>query len=176
MQADSRLTGAGGVGQRLSMSSAITIRRATAGDLQAIVFLWQELMDFHKQRDPHYTRAADGAARFREFLGGHVASKDSCVLVAVHGRLIIGYCLATLVQLPLVFAERVHGDVFDLSVTASYRRRGVGEKLFAAAQAWFKSRGVRRMETRVATTNEVSTGFWRKMGFRPYAAQVFKNL
>jgi GNAT superfamily N-acetyltransferase len=158
------------------VSSAISIRKATAGDLQAILFLWQELMDFHKQRDPHYTRAPDGAARFRDFVSSQLAAKDSCVLVAVHGSLIIGYCLATLIQLPPVFAERLYGDIFDLSVTADYRRRGVGVKLFAAAQAWFKSRGVRRMETRVATTNEVSTGFWRKMGFRPYAAQVFKNL
>lgn len=133
-------------------------------------------MDFHKQRDPHYTRAPDGAARFRDFVSSQLAAKDACVLVAVHGHLIIGYCLATLNHLPPVFAERLYGDIFDLAVTADYRRRGVGVKLFAVVQAWFKSRGVHRMETRVATTNEISTDFWRKMGFRPYATQVFKNL
>lgn len=133
-------------------------------------------MDFHRQRDAHYTRAADGSARFREFLTSQMALTNSCVLVAVYRNLIVGYCLATVMQLPPVFAQRLYGDIFDLAVTESHRRRGVGEKLFAAAQAWFKSRGVRRMETRVATTNEVSTAFWRKMGFRSYAAHVFKNL
>ncbi len=133
-------------------------------------------MDFHRQRDAHYTRAADGAARFREFLTSQMALPNACVLVAVYRNLIVGYCLAMVAQLPPVFAHRIYGDIYDLAVTASHRRRGVGEKLFAAAQAWFKARGVRRMETRVATTNEISTAFWRKMGFRSYAALVCKQL
>ncbi|MCX7009144.1 MAG: GNAT family N-acetyltransferase [Kiritimatiellaeota bacterium] len=133
-------------------------------------------MDFHRERDSHYTRAADGAARFRDFISGHLVSENSRVLVAVHGNLIIGYCLAMLVQLPAVFAQRVHGDIFDLVVTAAYRRRGVGVNLVTTAQAWLRSCGVRRIETRVATTNEISTAFWRKMGFRPFAAHVFKDL
>jgi ribosomal protein S18 acetylase RimI-like enzyme len=157
------------------VSNTLVIRKATTADVSGIVPLWKELMDFHKLRDMHFASAPDGEDYYREFITKHLGSTNSCVLVAEYRGGLVGYCLAIQAQLPQVFAHRHYGDIFDLAVTLKYRRLGVGEKLVAEALAWFKSRGLRRVETRVAATNEVSTSFWRKMGFRTFVTHVFKQ-
>jgi RimJ/RimL family protein N-acetyltransferase len=52
----------------------------------------------------------------------------------------------------------------------------VGEALVRAVEAWFAEQGQTRFETRLSTTNEVSTAFWAKMGYRGYALQVCKEV
>ena len=49
-------------------------------------------------------------------------------------------------------------------------------KLYRSAEAWFTDQDVNRIEIRVAVSNDVSTSFWKKMGFNPYVATVFKNI
>jgi len=41
---------------------------------------------------------------------------------------------------------------------------------------WFSQRGIDRIEARVAVRNEVSTQFWRKVGYQPYTETVFREL
>jgi GNAT superfamily N-acetyltransferase len=112
----------------------------------------------------------------KEFIAGHITADTSCVLVAQQDGRLVGYCLAVLAQYPPVFQTRDYGTVFDLAVTRQCRRAGVGEKLYRAAEAWFADRGIHRIEIRVAVSNEVSTAFWKKMGFSPYVTTVFKNI
>ncbi|PIE34663.1 hypothetical protein CSA56_07180, partial [candidate division KSB3 bacterium] len=57
-----------------------------------------------------------------------------------------------------------------------FRRNGIGEKLYRSAEAWFRSLHIDRIEIRVVVSNEVSTLFWKKMGFNPYVTTVFKNI
>jgi GNAT superfamily N-acetyltransferase len=61
-------------------------------------------------------------------------------------------------------------------VTVHSRRQGVGGQLIAAAEDWFRLRGLRRIEVRVAVCNEVSKPFWRKMGFEPFVETVRKQI
>ena len=51
------------------------------------------------------------------------------------------YCLTTLTQYPLVFAQRDYGTVFDLAVTKRCRRKGIGDKLYRAAETFFLNTG-----------------------------------
>lgn len=152
------------------------IRKAAPDDLNAIGTLWREFMDFHRDRDPHFARTADGHERFKEFISGHMASENSCVLVAEQDENIVGYCLATLALYPPVFENRDFGTVFDLAVTERYRRTGIGERLYRMTERWFAERNVHRIEIRVVESNETSTAFWGKMGFNPYVKTVVKNI
>ena len=154
----------------------VTIRKAVADDLNAIGSLWQEFMDFHKRRDSHFSRSTDGYERFKEFVAGHITSDTSCVLVAEHDTTVVGYCLVTLAKYTPVFEKRDYGTVFDLAVTERYRRKGIGGRLYEAAQTWFVNQDIHRIEIRVAVSNETSSAFWHKMGFDPYITTVFKNI
>lgn len=152
------------------------IRKAITADLNPIGALWQEFMDFHQERDPHFARSADGHERFKEFIAGHMATETSCVLAAEQDREVVGYCLATLAKYPPVFETRDYGTVFDLAVTKRCRGTGIGERLYHATETWFADHGVHRIEIRVAVSNEASTSFWQKMGFNPFVTTVFKKI
>jgi GNAT superfamily N-acetyltransferase len=138
--------------------------------------LWREYMDFHRERDPHFTMTGDGHRRFGRFVSRHMTARNSRVMVAEQDGKIVAYCMAVLTKYPPVFKRRDCGAVFDLAVTRRCRRTGIGEKLYRAVEEWFARRGVHRIEVRVAITNETSTSFWRKMGFTPFVTTVFKRI
>jgi ribosomal protein S18 acetylase RimI-like enzyme len=160
----------------MKITSELIIRKATIKDLESIGLLWQEFMDFHKERDSVFARSADGHEHFKEFIAGHLEKESSLVLIAEQDGAAIGYCLAMISKYPPVFDSRDYGFVSDLAVTRRCRRAGIGEKIYKAAEMWFSEQGIHRIELRVAVTNEVSTAFWRKMGFKPHVEVLFKRI
>ena len=158
------------------MNEKFKIRQATGADVSALSELWKEFMDFHKERDPHFSRATTGHENFAKFVAEHIQNDMSCVLVAEEKNEIIGYCMASIAKYPPVFEPTKYGTVFDLAVTEKYRRKGIGKRMFEEIERWFSERKIRRIELRVATSNEVSIAFWHKMGFIPYVETVYKEI
>lgn len=156
--------------------SELVIRKATKRNLESIGILWQEFMDFHKERDPAFARSADGHEYFKEFIASHLEKESSLVLVAEQDGAVVGYCLAMLAKYPPVFASRDYGTVYDLAVTQRCRKAGIGEKMYQSAEKWFLEKGIHRIELRVVVSNEIATAFWRKMGFLPHVEVLFKKI
>jgi len=153
----------------------IVIRQATPEDIGAIVELWKEMIDFHRIRDPFFTRAVNGEDVFAEFVQKNINSETACVYVAGVGGKIVGYCQGMLEKHPPVLAQTDYGQILDFAVAADYRRAGVGERLCQALQGWFVLKGVHRIEVRHSESNEIASGFWTKMGFKPYMKTLFKE-
>jgi len=152
------------------------IRKAVSEDLPAVIELWTELMDFHRDIDPLFTRSAIAADNFLKYVGESMETDDSELFVAdVSGKL-VGYLLANVSKYPPVFVQERYGEISDAAVTASFRRQGIGEALVAAAAHWFREKGLTRMEMRLLNTNPVSTAFWEKMGFVPYMTTLYKDI
>jgi ribosomal protein S18 acetylase RimI-like enzyme len=154
----------------------VVIRRATKGDLPAIVELWKEFMDFHSRHDPILTRSAEGHERFAEYLGERLDDPEAIVVVAEVGGELVGYCLGAVDHRPAVFDRREYGSVKDLAVTEAYRRQRIGVHLFEAVREWFRERGLDRVELLVATENPAANAFWHRLGFRPYLERLFIDL
>jgi ribosomal protein S18 acetylase RimI-like enzyme len=150
------------------MKHQVIIRKAAEKDLPAIVELWKELMDFHQVRDPYFTRSEDGHEAFSTFMADNLKKQDSLVLIAQKQDDIIGYTLAMIASPPPVFKIKRYGEILDFAVTEKYRRLGIGEIFVQRLKKWFDEKNIQRIEVRVATSNEVSQPFWRKMGFSPY--------
>jgi len=159
----------------MSKANAL-IRSATLGDIPAIVRLWEELMDFHRKRDPFYTRARNGSDLFRRYVEENVGNDAACVLVAVAEDGIVGYCQGIIDHHPSVLAEPDYGQVLDFIVTAGCRNTGIGSQMFQALRRWFQKEGIRRIEVRHSTFNDLATRFWPKMGFKPYVQTLFMEL
>lgn len=154
----------------------MVIRKATSNDLESIGTLWQEFMDFHRERDPAFARSADGHEHFKEFIAGHLEKESSLVLVAEQNGALVGYCFAMLAKYPPVLETRDYGTVYDLAVTQRCRRAGIGEKMYKTAEKWFWEKGIHRIEIRVVVSNEIATTFWRKIGFQPHVEVLFKKI
>jgi ribosomal protein S18 acetylase RimI-like enzyme len=158
------------------MAIGTEIREATRNDLDEIVELWKEFMDFHRRRDSFFTRSHDGHAKFRNFVTENIDNPDWLVVVALEAERPIGYCMATVMDYPPVFELQQHGFIQDVAVTEVARRHGVASSLFEHAENWLRRRGVRRIELNVAAANEVSQGFWRRMGFKDSIHRWAKDL
>lgn len=152
------------------------IREAHSDDIEGLVELWIELMDFHRDRDPFFSRSADAHDRFAEFVKAKMEAKEAVVLVAEQDGSLIGFSMAMVRDYPPVFEAGRHGFIQDVIVTQSARRQGIGRKLSDATLGWIRSQGVSRAELEVATTNPVSQAFWYEMGFRDSIKRLVLDL
>jgi len=59
-------------------------------------------------------------------------------------------------------------NLHDIAVTASWRGRGVGRALMAAAEAYAKARGCCKLTLEVLEGNTRAIGLYRSAGFDPY--------
>lgn len=152
------------------------IRSAVQADVTSIVELWKEMFDLHKEHDSHFTRSSGGHKNYEKLINENLTSDDFHILVVETDKKIIGYCLASIAKYPPAFGLKEYGAIFDLSVARDYQKKGLGEKLLHETYNWFYKKGVKRIEARVATSNEISQQFWRKMGFAPYMEILFKEI
>lgn len=134
------------------------------------------MMALHESRDSLYRRSLDASENFGEFIRSCLSQDRFYVVVAQTENDLVGYCLAACEERPPVFQERRFGEIYDLAVTAACRLQGIGAALLANVRAWFTARGIRRLEAKVAVSNEISTRFWRKMGFRAYVEAMSQEI
>ena len=154
----------------------VRIRKAVENDVPTMVELWKEMMDFHKERDQIFTRTTTGHEGWIEFITGHISKEDSCVLVAECASQIVCHCLAFITENPPVITTERYGFFQEIAVSTNYRRCGVGEELVKEMLKWFHDHNIKRIEVRVSVHNELSTAFWQKMGFNPYAERLYKEI
>ena len=132
----------------------ITVRRAGARDIDAIVPLQREMMELHQQLEPlNWTIGADANDIFRSYLGKCLDDPDRLVAVAVCAGEIVGYLHAAKTRRLPLLESPVEGTIEGCCVARDARRRGVGRMLVA--------------EAGYALANPLSGPFWNALGFRP---------
>lgn len=146
-------------------SPAGAIRRAVADDLDAIAPLWIAITEHHRAIDGLFELRSDADAEIRALLVGQLRSSDVETFLWEGPSGIAGFCTVRIDHAPPILAEVVRGEITDLGVRPAERRRGIGRALVAAADDWLRSRGVKRVEVRVASQNSEGQGFWRALGF-----------
>jgi GNAT superfamily N-acetyltransferase len=137
----------------------VTIRRATAADLDALVRLLGVLFSLEADFRPDADRQRRGLAL--------MLSDTVCrgVLVAELGGVVIGMVTA---QLVVSTAEGGPAAVVeDMVVEEPERRHGVGRRLLEAAVAWARERGATRLQLLADRENAPALAFYERMGWRP---------
>jgi GNAT superfamily N-acetyltransferase len=158
------------------MHKEVIIRQARAKDADAILLLWQEMMAFHAARESFFTISPQGPGNFLKWIRERIRKAGTRVVVAEAGGRLTGYCLAVLTCYPPVFLQADYCEIYDLAVSDTFRRSGVGRALFQDVKTWSAGKGITRIEARVALANELSTPFWRAMGLRPYMESLYIDL
>ncbi len=150
---------------------------ARAPHIHGIAQRWKELMDYHRDLDPAFTRRADGHIRFARFVAGCIDADEFVVLVAVdRDEEVLGYVLAKEERYPPVFERSRHASLFDMAVHPDHRGEGIGSRLLVSVEEWARSRGLDRMELRVSVHNPMGRAFWAGRGYEDYLAVAAKEL
>ena len=147
-------------------------RRATSGDLDAIVALWREMWDFNAALDPRMAAGPVANVIQRRWLEDHIEGDRSLVLVAQDGRELVGYALATILENPPIVNHQFYGYVSEMAVAASRRRSGVGTLLLDGIHAWFRTKGLPYVEVTAGVRNDVSRNFWRRQGYSEFVERL----
>lgn len=154
----------------------MNIRIARLDDLNAIKELWREMMDFHRARDEYFSRSERGHERHGEYVRRNIESPEWLVIVADEDQSVIGFAMGKIDSYPPVYKHTHFGFVADIVVNESFRGRGIGRELYNQMLPWFREQGIDRVEINVASTNEVSQAFWRRMGFREYVKRMIHEI
>lgn len=121
------------------------VRSASAGDIDAVVALWQRATD--PTRLPSDRTAVERLLAF---------DADSLVVVEddddIVGTLIIGWD-----------GWRCH--LYRMAVDQAARRRGVGAVLLGEARRRAAARGIARLDALVHDGNDLGVAFWQGQGF-----------
>lgn len=157
-------------------ASAVHIRAATKGDVDAIADLWVELMAYHEALDARFRVPANGRTHYQRHISQALRDNNYRVVVAIVGTRPIGYVLGYVAQNPPIFPNPRYGFIADISINHAYRRHGVGEQLVTSICQWFRTHGLRSVQLNVAHHNAVSQAFWRKIGCSDYLDHMWLNL
>jgi len=152
-----------------SESSNLLIRPAQPSDVDAIAALWEELLDFHQERDPYYTRIPDAAKHSAEHLAKKMSEEETILLVAEFDGAVVGYLMARSHARPPVFVGGPVISISDICVKNGFRRGGTGVAMVDELLRLADEMGITRIEVGYAATNELSHAFWGKMGFKPFS-------
>lgn len=163
------------------------VRRARGRDLDGIVALWIALTEHHAEVDSLFALRVGAEAEVRRLIEAQLRDPDTAVFVqggsdgtarARDGtdETLSGLCIARVDRAPPIHLETCRGEITDLFVRVSERRRGVGRALLSAALDWVRQRGASRVEVRVAATNPEGLAFWRASGFADFMDVLHRPL
>ena len=154
----------------------MNIRKASNSDKHRIAELFREMVEFHSQNDPIFTLKESGHEHYAVWFTEQIMIDSALPLVAESDGHIVGFSLSFLRKYPVTWLHENYGEINDISVTREYRRKGIGTKLVNKSIEWFKSKGIKRSEVKIATSNDVSSKFWRRIGMTSYLETMYMNI
>lgn len=150
-------------------NSRVRVRKASLDDYEAMIALFDELDDIHRQARPDFFRAFDGPVRTREQIEQWLIAPNSTVLMAQSGQAVVG--LAVLLTRPasqfVGAVPRRVVEVDNLVVRADRRGRRIGHRLLDAAREWSQRRHATHLEVAVHAFNREARRFYEEFGFAP---------
>jgi GNAT superfamily N-acetyltransferase len=150
----------------------VVAEAAGAGSLRE---LWTELYA-QQRREGMQLGLPDDA--FDRWVAGlvPVLGRFGCLFVAGAADAPVGFLAGRLRSTPAHFGGELVGFVSEVIVAESQRGRGLGKALLAAAEAWFRAKGVVRVELQVVVKNESARRFYLGHGWAEELVQMVKPL
>lgn len=146
----------------------LVVRAARPEDVDEILRLWVQMVDFHADRDAALRMRTDTEAQesMRTYFRAGLENPDGLLLVAeiAHAEGLAGFLFAHIRTISPLALPPTAGFISDLCVDDRWRRHGIGRELYLAARDWFRERGQTVIRLNAATTNPVAQTFWRAMG------------
>lgn len=153
----------------MSGRPAILVRTARLDDHDALVVLFDELDEFHRQARPDVFQPFAGPARTRGQIERWLGGPGSTLLVAEQEGDVVG--LAVLVtRPPPAFAGAIPHKVIELEnivVRADLRGQGIGRHLLDAALGWSREQEASHVGVAVHAFNRDARRFYEAFGFAP---------
>ena len=152
----------------------VTIERARLADIEGIVEVFR---DGVKSQNTfcHLLDLTEGVLNHKEIQFRSAVEDEGEVLFTWRHETgkIVGYIWG-IIKRP-VDTGRV-GQINELAVATSHKRKGIGRQLFQSCIGWFRSENVHRVEVSFNVQNPEASAFWTQMGFKPFFETRFLDV
>lgn len=156
-------------------ASAITIREYAESDFEGLKKLIAELQDALRKLEPEIVssgaRVGDSYSRY---LLARVRDQRGRIFIAETGGTAVGVLVCFVLKEPDEDIENLY--ISDLSVTESFRNRGIGARLLGRAETYAKELGLRYVRINSLVLNEGAARLYRKSGFKDSLIVLQKKL
>ena len=160
----------------MSDEPPVVVRRAGPRDVDAILALAREVQAYHAAARPDLF-TPDGSESPAEVVA-RIARGDGAYWIATAGDAVAGYAYAHWQDEPASpwkHATRTLA-IEAMGVAAAHRRRGIGERLWAAVREEALRQRVDRVLLNVWAFNEPAQRFYERMGFAPFSVRMAVEL
>jgi ribosomal protein S18 acetylase RimI-like enzyme len=172
------IAGRFGCCDKRAMTSAIRVRPAQDGDLNALGRLGAMLVAEHHEFDAlrFIAPVPDLAQRYGRFLLAQAERPDMIVLAAERGGILLGYAYAGMEGNDYMALRGPAGALYDLVVDPDHRRQGIGSALMEAALAALADLGAPRVVLFTAEKNLAARMMFAKAGFRRTMIEMTREI
>ncbi|MBL7160230.1 MAG: GNAT family N-acetyltransferase [Candidatus Aenigmarchaeota archaeon] len=148
------------------------IRKATAGDLEQLALLNQNLVLEHVEIDNYYSTVDNADSLWREDIEKHLNDPESGLFVAEENKKIIGYIMGSIRERYKIFSARRYAEIWSSFVDKEFRHQGAMKELFSCFREWAKENGVELIELHTDLRNKEVFEAWKSLGFEHIRAQM----
>jgi len=159
-----------------SLNHPMQILPATKSDLSSIIPLWKKFMDDSAVWEETFQPSPDWEQHITSHLEKLLENERAQVLVAKEEDLIVGYAIIQITNNVPVFKQFDRGFITDLCVQENHRNKGIGKKMLQEIFAWFKSKGINRVELMALENNVLGRKFWKRMRFEEYMHRMYTRI
>ncbi|MEP7127997.1 MAG: GNAT family N-acetyltransferase [Chitinophagales bacterium] len=150
------------------------IRLAGEKDLESLVDLWIELMEYHGSFGLQLLIDKSKRAAIETFIIELLSKKNSRMYVMVDTEKVIALLIARIEQRPGMFIHQKSGYIAETIVSKSFQGKGIGEELANAAHQWFQEEHVAFSELQVSIQNDKAVTFWKSKGYEPQTLRMIR--
>lgn len=129
----------------------------------------------HLAAEANRTHVTENIARAIAADGIRVARADDDDSVDADAGEILGFVMFSS-GTEVLATDATRGTIENLYVRRSYRNRGIGSDLLAAATAALESRGVDAITLDVLAANEAARRFYRRHGYEPHRVRMERSV
>jgi len=146
--------------------SAFNIRPATPDDLTTLSGILAEDDEYYHAALPDIFAKPAGGQTGDYFLS-YIGKENAAMFVAGTVEALAGYITVTINETPAspLLTPRTYAKIRNIAVASTWRHKGVGSALAAAAIHWAGDRGVTDIELDVYEFNAGATAFYESLGF-----------
>jgi ribosomal protein S18 acetylase RimI-like enzyme len=148
----------------------ITIEEARPEDVEAIVSLWEALMEIHKRLDAEFFDATDLCIEeYASGIKGTISSSsdDRKVFVALANETVVGYVTVEIMHFSMLYYNFDSFCVIgDIMIDEKFHNQGIGERFIQEASREAKKQNVNKIMLNVFSKNEKGYAYFKHLGFQ----------
>lgn len=153
---------------------SVKIRKAVENDLNRVVELSNQVLEYHCQLVPNLFAPMDKEKAFNHY-ADLLEDEKYYLLIAEQDAQVIGYLYAEFVDTP--WQQKRYGcRLEEIAVDVSCQSKGIGTILFDALREECVKRGIEDIRLNVYLANERGIEFYHRLGFREVSYKMTLDL